>query len=192
MGKNCSSPLFSGVPSSLFPNSTFSIFTDSLYFCFSFLSPMLSHRYLHAFSTVSTIFSTALPALFFPFHFFTFFKPAFPVQCNSFFACLCDLFDFFTNPQPLLLLLFLYFSFFYSFPAIFTFMQIHLLKSSSIACFTPSGDAYLLKKDNAHSLQSNQKKYSDSNYFTVFARHTPLFPFYKTSKASQNETFLKL
>lgn len=86
VGKNCSSPLFSGVLSSLFPNSTFSIFTDSLYFCFSFLSPMLSHRYLHAFSTVSTIFSTILPTLFFPLHFFTFFKTAFPVQCNSFFC----------------------------------------------------------------------------------------------------------
>jgi len=71
-------------------------------------------------------------------------------------------------------------------------MQIHLLKSSSIACFTPPGYAYLLKKDKTHFPQGNQKKYSDPNYFTVFIGRTPLFPFYKTSKASQNETFLKL
>ena len=192
MGKNCSSPFFqeSPPPFSRIPHS---LFSQIPYISVSRSCPPC---YLTAISThfqqFPLFFQPLCPHCFSLFTFSHFLKPPFPSSAILFFACLCDLFDFFTNPQPLLLLLLLYFSFFYSFPAIFTFMQIHLLKFSSIARFTSPGYAYLLKKDKTHFPQGNQKKYSDSNYFTVFTGHTPLYPFYKTSKASQNETFLKL
>lgn len=61
-----------------FPHFTFFYFHRFLLPLFILLFSFCSHRYLHIFSTISTIFSTIFHTPFFYLHFFTIFKTDFP------------------------------------------------------------------------------------------------------------------